>query len=106
MSTNTLQRREFLKICAATALAGIPVSVIAQAPAKLPVDDPTAIALGYIEDVADVDKSANPNFKEGSKCGNCALYVTAKEADDFAPCGAVGGRLVARAGWCKVWVPG
>lgn len=106
MSINTLQRREFLKLCGAAALAGIPVTVRAQAPGKLSVDDPAALSLAYVEDASQVDPAANPRFREGADCGNCALYVTASEVDGFAPCRAVGGRLVARAGWCKVWVPG
>lgn len=105
MSINTLQRRAFLKACGAAALAGIPVTVLAQAPAKLAEDEPIAKSLAYLEDASKVDAEANPRFKSGNNCGNCALYVTADEADGFAPCRAVGGKLVARAGWCKVWAP-
>ncbi len=98
-------RRQFLGLCGAAALAAIPVRVIAQAaPAKLDLKDPTAVALGYIENVAKIDAKKEAAFKPGSNCGNCTLYVKAKEAGGYAPCGAVGGKLVAKAGWCRAWV--
>lgn len=104
MSTETT-RRAFLGLCGAAALAAIPVRLVAQgAAAKLDLKDPTAVALGYVENAAKVTAAKEPGFKPGSNCGNCKLYVPAQEKAGFAPCGAVGGKLVAKAGWCKAWV--
>ena len=98
-------RRAFLGLCGAAALAAIPVRLIAQAaPAKLDLKDPTAVALGYVENAAKVTVAKEPTFKAGSICGTCALYVKVQEKAGYAPCGAVGGKLVAKAGWCKAFV--
>lgn len=99
-----LPRREFLRVCGAAALAAIPVRLIAQGAQRLAADDPLAVALAYVEDATKVDPKAQPTFKPGSNCANCTLYVKAQEADGYAPCGAVGGKAVAAAGWCKAWV--
>lgn len=103
MSMN-LPRRSFLRVCGAAALAAIPVRLIAQEQQRLTADDPLAVALAYVDDASKVDPAAQPTFKPGSNCANCTLYAKAQEADGFAPCGAVGGKWVAGAGWCKVWV--
>ena len=98
-------RRAFLGLCGAAALAAIPVRVMSQAAAaKLDLKDPTAVALGYIENAAKVTTAKEPTFKAGSHCGNCKLYVVAQEKAGYAPCGAVGGKLVNKAGWCKAYV--
>jgi hypothetical protein len=99
-----LPRRHFLRACGAVALATLPGRALAQAPQRLTADDPLAVALAYVEDAADVDPEAQPTFKPGSNCANCTLYVKAQEAEGYAPCGAVGGKQVAAAGWCKAWV--
>ena len=103
MSMNP-SRRTFLGLFGAAALAAIPVRVLAQAaPAKLDPKDATAIALGYVENAAKVTTAKEPTFKAGSQCDNCVLYVKAQEKAGFAPCGAVGGKLVAAKGWCKAY---
>ncbi len=97
-------RRAFLGLCGAAALAAIPVRLLAQAtPAKLDVKDPTAVALGYVENAAKITVAKEPAFKPGSHCGSCSLYVKAQEKAGYAPCGAVGGKLVAKTGWCKAF---
>lgn len=104
MTTETT-RRAFLGLCGAAALAALPVRLVAQAaPAKLDLKDPTAVALGYVENAAKVTAAKEPSFKAGSHCGNCKLYGAAQEKAGYAPCGAVGGKLVAKNGWCKAWV--
>lgn len=102
--TMRLPRRQFLRVCGAAALAALPVRLLAQGPQRLAADDPLAVALAYVEDAATVDAEAQPTFKPGSNCANCTLYVKAQEVDGYAPCGAVGGKAVAAAGWCKAWV--
>lgn len=97
-------RRAFLGFCGAAALAASPVRVLSEAPpAKLDLKDPTAVALGYVENAAQLTPAKEPSFKAGSYCDNCTLYVKAKEKAGYAPCGAVGGKLVAAKGWCKAY---
>lgn len=97
-------RRVFLGLCGAAALAAIPVRVLAQAaPAKLDLKDPTALALGYVENAAKITTTKEPTFKVGSHCGSCQLYTAAQEKAGYAPCGAMGGKLVAKNGWCKAF---
>lgn len=103
MTINT-NRRAFLGMCGAAALAAIPVRVLAEAaPAKLDLKDPTAVALGYVLDAKKITVAKESTFKPGSHCGSCKLYVTAQEKAGYAPCGAFGGKLVAKTGWCKAY---
>lgn len=83
-----------LSILSATANA-------APAPALDP-NDPTAKALGFVNDAKSVDAGANPNFKPTQKCATCAQYQ-GKASDPAAPCAIFGGKNVPAAGWCKVW---
>ena len=102
----TTTRRVFLGLCGSAALAALPLSASADA-AKLDVADPTATALGYVENVSSL-KAADATaagVKPGSVCSNCALYAKAQEKAGYAPCGAFGGRLVAAKGWCKAYAP-
>ena len=71
---------------------------------KLDTADPTAVALLYVEDAANVDTS-NPlaaRFEAGQDCANCAQIQS--EEGDWRPCGIFPGKAVAAAGWCSVWV--
>lgn len=103
-SSSPTSRRQFLGLCGAAALAALPVRVLAQTPARLDPKDPMAQALGYVEQAAQLKAGKEATFKAGSNCGNCRLYVVAQESGGYAPCGAVGGKRVARAGWCRAWV--
>lgn len=102
MNTSTT-RRQFLGLCGAAALAAIPVRVLAQTAAKLDTNDTMAKALGYVENAKKVDAKKEAAFKPGSHCGSCSLYAKAQEKSGYAPCGAVGGKLVAAAGWCRAY---
>ena len=97
------QRRTFIKAAIAVAGAGALGSGPAAAQAKrLEESDPTAVALGYKHDASKVDKAKFPKYAAGQVCANCSLYQ-GKPSDAWAPCAAVGGRLVAAKGWCNVW---
>lgn len=98
-------RRQFLGLCGAAALAAMPVRSFAQTAAKLDVNDPMAKALGYVENVATLKPGQEAALKAGSHCGNCALYTVAQEKAGYAPCGAFGGKLVAKTGWCRAYSP-
>jgi len=65
-------------------------------------DDPTAKALGYVEDASSVDPKANPTFKPGNCCANC-LHYKASATEAWGPCALFPGKAVAAKGWCRVW---
>lgn len=100
----SLDRRGFLKAVAASA-AGVTLGAHlgpASAAEKLALTDPMAVALGYTDKA---ETAKDPTYKAGSKCDGCALYAAAQASGGFAPCGAMGGKLVAAAGWCKAFAP-
>lgn len=108
MSDDTINsRRRFIRIAvvgmAAAPLAGMALPRLARAQEDLPhlkEDDPTAIALGYKHDIADVDKEKyKAQYKEGDDCLNCAFY-TDVPGSEWGPCTLFPGKAVARHGWC------
>ncbi len=70
----------------------------------LDVKDPTAIALGYVENAAQVDVKKYPDYAAGSNCENC-LQLQGIAGNNYRPCGLFPGKLVAVSGWCKSWTP-
>jgi hypothetical protein len=109
MRDENLTRRTFLQTLAVAVPAGaVMLNGEAQAadPVNLDVNDPTAKALVYVEDAADVDTS-NPlaaRFEAGQDCSNCS-QIQGEEGVAFRPCGIFPGKLVANKGWCSVWAP-
>ena len=75
----------------------------AQSPARLDVNDPQAIAQGYVEDASRVDARKNPTYGPGTNCENC-LQLQGKAGDVYRPCTVFPGKLVNVKGWCKAWV--
>ena len=73
-------------------------------PVRLDPKDPAAIALGYLENAAQVDVKKYPDFVKGSNCENC-LQLQGSAGSSYRPCGLFPGKLVAVGGWCKGWVP-
>lgn len=98
-------RRNFVlaAIPAAALAAAAARSAPAQQPARLAETDAAAVALGYRHDAAQVDKAKWPTFAPGRVCANCNLFA-AKGNDEWAPCAAVGNRLVNAKGWYAAWV--
>lgn len=103
-------RRRFLRL-AGIGVAAVPLAgaALRSAPAaadqpRLSEDDPTAQALGYVHDAADVDRDRFPRFEEGQLCANCNLITGDKEAE-WVGCGIFPGKLVNANGWCSAWVP-
>jgi hypothetical protein len=72
---------------------------------KLDPSDPTAMALVYVEDPADLDKSnpAAARYQAGQTCANCIQIQG--DSGDYRPYGIFPGKTVAAAGWCSVWAP-
>jgi hypothetical protein len=104
-NSNKFSRREIL----AAGGAIIATSLIARsatAQDRVPEDDPTAVALGYLHDAGKVDTSkwAKRAGADGAKqfCDNCALYQDT--GDGWGTCSIFQGRLVKGRGWCNAWI--
>lgn len=70
---------------------------------RLEETDPTAVALGYRHDVANVDTAKSPTFKAGQACSSCLQYQGAG-GDAWGGCGLFPGKLVNADGWCRGFV--
>jgi hypothetical protein len=97
---DTESRRRFLKAAAGTAAAavvigGLPRLARAVDLPHLADTDPTAKALGYVEDAS---KSADPKHTAGNDCANCQFYSGA--ATGYGPCQLFPGKAVNAKGWC------
>ncbi|RDS83847.1 High potential iron-sulfur protein [Dyella monticola] len=93
-------RRRFLKLAAGTAAAAVMVSGlprVARADDLPHVSeaDPTAKALGYVEDAS---TSKDPKRKPGDTCVNCQFYTGAPSG--YGPCQLFPGKSVSAKGWC------
>ncbi len=69
---------------------------------KLDVNDPAAVALGYVENATGVDPAKFPRYVPGSNCDNC-LQLQGKPGYNYRPCNLFPGKLVAVSGWCSGW---
>jgi len=78
----------------------------AGAAALTPLDanDPTAKALGFVSDATKVNAAANPTFKPGQMCSNCAQYL-GKPGDASGGCNIYAGHSVPAGAWCKGYAP-
>jgi hypothetical protein len=70
--------------------------------ARLDVKDPTALALGYVENASRVDTKKYPSYVKGSNCENC-LQLQGKPGNNYRPCSLFPGKLVSVSGWCSSW---
>ncbi|WP_109480766.1 high-potential iron-sulfur protein [Paraburkholderia sp. C35] len=95
-------RRTFLitSIGVASTLA-LSRQAFADAP-KVTEADPTAKALGYVEDASKVDKAKYAKYAAGQDCGNCSFYQ-GKATDAYAGCPMFAGKQVASKGWCSAY---
>lgn len=99
----TTRRHFVLATIPAAALATLAARTASAQAAKLEETDRTAVALGYKHDATKVDKAKYPAYVAGRNCANCQLFA-AKGDQEWAPCAAVGNRLVNAKGWCVAWV--
>jgi hypothetical protein len=97
---NIESRRRFLKVAAGTTAAALIVGGLprfaraADLPAVTP-DDPTAKALGYVEDAS---KTTDAKHKAGDDCANCQFYSGGPTGR--GPCQLFPGKSVNSKGWC------
>jgi hypothetical protein len=105
MAKTPVSRRAALKIlalgAAGTAVLADRRSVGAE-PIRLDVNDPAALALGYVESAAAVDVKKYPTYVPGSNCDNC-LQLQGTPGNDYRPCGLFPGKPVSVRGWCSGW---
>jgi hypothetical protein len=80
----------------------MPRNAAAAALPMLDPNDPTAKALGFVNDATKVDTKTHPTFKPGQKCGTCAQFQ-GKPGDATAACTIFAGKSVPQGGWCQVW---
>lgn len=99
----TSRRTFLLATLPGAALAAVGARSASAQAAKLEESDRTAVSLGYKHDATKVDKAKFPNFVAGRNCANCQLFA-AKGNEEWAPCAAVGNKLVNAKGWCVAWV--
>ena len=97
-------RRQVLKLAGGAALIPL-LPVTAFAADKVPLTDPAAVSLKYVEDASKAVGRADKMGVEAAKqnCTNCRFYGT--DTDGWGPCMLFQNRLVAGAGWCSAWVP-
>jgi hypothetical protein len=101
-----LSRRAVVKTLAlgAATLTGLATHRLrgAEATQKVDIHEPTAVALGYVENASQVDGKKYPQFVPGSNCENC-LQLQGKPGNNYRPCSLFSGRLVSVSGWCSGW---
>ena len=101
--TSIENRRQFLKFAVIGAVAApLAARLIAQPAfaADLPpleLDNPTAKALGYVEDHTKVDVAKHPTYKPDQDCSNCKFYGGGAAR---GTCTLFPGKSVAALGWC------
>jgi len=102
--TYPISRRTVVKGLALTTVAAALVvrRSAAAEPVKLSVQDPAAVAVGYLEDAAQVDVKKYPAYVKGSTCENC-LQLQGKSGDAYRPCSLFTGKVVSIKGWCSAW---
>jgi hypothetical protein len=96
----TIGRRGFLALLAAGTGVLVGRRAGAETPAPLSETDPTATALGYKEDTAQVDAAKFPQHKVEQTCANCSFY---QGGAPRGPCQLFPGKSVAAKGWCSAY---
>ncbi len=102
-------RRRFIRVIAGgvsvapIVLLGVSGPALADELPHLAADDPTGMALGYVEDTAAADSARFPQHSDEQKCSNCQL-VQGGDGDEWRPCQLFPGKAVAADGWCSAWV--
>ena len=106
MQSNSLSSRRRFLLGSAAVAASLPLVIreltrpaFASELPRLPLDNPQAKALAYIEDAT---KSTHPNYKPGQNCINCQ-FIQGEDGAAWRPCQLFPGHDVAAEGWCSAW---
>ncbi|MBX3689372.1 high-potential iron-sulfur protein [Dokdonella sp.] len=97
-------RRRFLKTTSVGAGAALAITVLPNLARSddlphLSPSDPTAQALGYVEDTTKVDGAKYPNHKPTQDCANCNFWQGGSA--EYGPCQLFPGKSVHTKGWCS-----
>ncbi|MGA8258762.1 MAG: high-potential iron-sulfur protein [Arenicellales bacterium] len=113
-TTNRATRRRFLKTAALSAvIAPLGARLIdrpahaasgAELPPLDPATNPTAAALGYVDDASQADAAKHPNYKKGDSCSNCNFY-TGETGAERGGCTIFPQNSVSAKGWCASHTP-
>lgn len=71
---------------------------------QVSLDNPTAKALGYEHDAANIDAAKYPQRGPNQVCRNCTLYQGSGSAE-WGPCQLFPGKAVNANGWCSGYTP-
>jgi hypothetical protein len=94
-------RRSFLKF--AGGAVALPMAGLAAEARQLDEADPTAAALGYKKDSAQVDAARYPQHQATQVCSGCR-YFQAKVTAEWGPCAIFAGKgAVHSKGWCAAY---
>ncbi|MGD9842005.1 MAG: high-potential iron-sulfur protein [Steroidobacteraceae bacterium] len=69
---------------------------------RLSPSDPSAAAVGYVDDARKVDLKRFPTYKSGQTCANCMLVQL--QYAPYRPCKLFPNYVVSEKGWCSAWV--
>ena len=99
-----MNRRKFVQTAFSVALGICAVNRAIAAYNFVAPDNPTAVALKYVED-ADQANRAEKMGVAGDKqiCANCRFYASPEA--DAAGCSLLGNKAVPAKAWCAAWVP-
>lgn len=100
------QRRRFLKLgaTAAVAAAAFPHASGAADLPHVAETDPTAQALGYLNDTRKVQTAKYPKHQPSQQCSKCSLFQGAA-GTEWGPCAIFPGKSVHASGWCSAFSP-
>lgn len=101
----TVSRRMLVKdllMGSAIAMVAAPHRSLAQGAPHVDVKDPAAVAVGYVENVNQIDLKKYPGYVKGSECENC-LLLQGTAGENYRPCSLFAGKLVSVSGWCSKW---
>ena len=107
---SVISRRKFIELGALAATLpflgqGGLVAPASAAVGKVPVNDPAAAALKYVEVASDASRADKMGVAGSEQiCGNCRFYKDS-ETPEWGGCALFQNRLVAKQGWCMGWVP-
>jgi hypothetical protein len=107
---SVISRRKFIELGALAATLpflgqGGLVAPASAAVDKVPVNDPAAAALKYVEVASDASRADKMGVAGSEQiCGNCRFYKDS-ETPEWGGCALFQNRLVAKQGWCMGWVP-
>jgi hypothetical protein len=110
LSIETRNRRRFLKLVAAGAVAFPAAAALLRSgramtaeAGQLDESDPAAAALGYKKDTTQADAAKFPQHTPTQLCGDCRYYQ-GKAGSEWGPCTIFTGKgSVHSKGWCAAY---